>query len=1134
VAVAAAIFVGVLAILLAGLYSQRGQIGAQLAVSYLRERGVPAIIQVDRLDPDGFTGSAVLGDPKDPDLNAPHIEVEFEPIPIFRSGLAAPRIRSIRLVEPRLKARWDGKKLTVGTLQRLVDDAAAKTPGTGPGPTVVIERGQVRLATPAGQLIADGDARMNAGRFASLSARLRPTTLRDGALTAQLAGATLTATARGPAIAATAHLDLPRLAQGGAKAEKLVADIVAQIPYDRAPRFDGLFSIDAKLSAAALTSAGQALAGPRLNLAFAGTSAGAVESLALRGSGTGSITAAGWTSPAGTVERLDLAGRVVGLDLARNGGNTRFSFDADFNGLAARVAAAGVASGQTRISARLERVLGAVSPTGVRVSMIPDLSVSTARASASGLALRDGTLELASSGAVLDWLPARWALAPAQPNASDTVLGRKDAGWSLSAPMQARLRAASLTQPVLAGNLTFTGFTLGLDGDATLGSEAQRLFLNGSARSQGGALSAPAARAFAAALPLIGTDPVGEAAITSAFRTARLDAPAFNIRSDSEGLRVSMSQPLQLIGADGARATVSALRSGPVAVSVGSEVRGGLVAHVGGARLPVLDIEMPLYQAGLDRGGLTLKAEARLSAAFDGANLHDLKLSAPARITRAGGVLSAALQDCAPVSLSAFGQAAMPLLTTVSVEACPDPAQPVVVLGPASWRFGARLKDFQADAPAGEARIRAGQGRIAMTGAGGGQPTGSAEIASARVTDGAAAKRFEPLALTGRLDLARDVWTGPIQVAEAAKGRRVATVRVTHAMATSTGSADISAPALAFAKDGLQPGQLSPLAATLITDAVGTVAFTGRADWSPAAPMTTSGRLTTAGVDFKSQFGLVRKATADLTFTSLAPLVTAPDQAVAAEEVSWLVPLTKASGRIAIRADRIAIDRAQADVSGGQVILDPLDLLYVPNSPMSGAVRLVQINLGALIKQFNLADKVAIEARIDGTVPFNFTNGALKLDKGHVFATGPGRLSIKREALTGTVATTAIPPSDAPGAPAPPPPAAAATSGVQAIAYQAMENLAFDKLEADIVSQPMGRLGILFKINGRNDPPGGGPVRIGLFDLLRGKALDNFTLPKGTPVNLTLDTSLNFDELLAAYNQRGRSEPVQQVPAKLK
>jgi hypothetical protein len=1107
--VAAAVLVA-LSLLLLVLYLQRGPIGARLAINYLRERGVPATIHVGRLDPDGFEGSAVLGDPNDPDLVAPHIVVAFDALPVFKGGLAAPRIRSVHLVEPRLKARWDGRRLTFGTLQRLVDDAA-RAPGMGPGPTVVVERGQARLSTPYGLVVADADARLDEGRFASLDGRIRPTTLRQGARVAQIAGATLKADARGLAIFAVAHIDAPRVADAGASAQGLVADLTAQVPYDRSPRFDGLFSLDAKLQAAAASASGQALDRPRLNLAFAGSSSGALQGLSLKGSGAGSLVAAAWTSPSARAQDLDLAGRVIGLDLARNDAVTRLSFDADLNGLAARLAAGGTAAGQTRLAARFSGVRAALDAQGGHVALVPDLTVSTPRLAASGTLARDAVVEVTSSGAEMDW---------------------KASGWTLASPVQAHVRAASLAQPVLSGDLTLTGLSLALDGDAALGSKgAPRVFLNGSARSQGGALSPAAAKALAGAVPLVGTDPVGQAALTGGFRIARLEAADLNLRSDEAGTRVFFNRPLELIGADGARATVSALRGGPVAVTAEGEVRGGLVAHLGGARLPELDLEVPLYQAGLDKGGFTLKADTRLAAAFDGETLHRLKLAAPVRLTRTGGVLSAGLGDCAPVSLAAFGQAAMPLLTQVTLQACPEPGRPVLDLGFKGWRFGARLRDVSADAPAGEARIRDGQGRIALNGTGDGAPSGEAEIASARVTDGAAMKRFEPLTVAGKLALAQDVWTGPIQVAEAAKGRRLATVQVTHAMATSTGHADIAAPALSFAKGGLQPGDLSPLAATLVRDAVGGVAFTGRADWSPAAGVTTSGRLTSAGVDFQSQFGLVKKASGDLAFTSLAPIVTAPGQAVAAEEISWLVPLTKATASVAIRADRIAIDRAQAEVSGGQVILDPLDLLYAPNSPMNGAVRLAQIDLGALIKQFNLADKIDIEARIDGVVPFAFTDGSLRLDKGHVFATGPGRLSIKREALTGAVASAAAPPSDAPGAPTPAP-VPAATSGVQDIAYQALENLAFDTLEADLVSQPMGRLGVLFKINGRNDPPGAGDTRVSVFDLLRGKALDSFTLPKGTPVNLTLDTSLNFDELLAAYSQRGRSEPVQRAPAK--
>jgi hypothetical protein len=70
-------------------------------------------------------------------------------------------------------------------------------------------------------------------------------------------------------------------------------------------------------------------------------------------------------------------------------------------------------------------------------------------------------------------------------------------------------------------------------------------------------------------------------------------------------------------------------------------------------------------------------------------------------------------------------------------------------------------------------------------------------------------------------------------------------------------------------------------------------------------------------------------------------------------------------------------------------------------------------------------------------------------------------------------------------------------------------------------------------VRGRHDPPRAEQARIGLLDLLRGRAFDKrIPLPKGTPVNLTLDTSLNFDELMATYmelNRRSgeRSEPVQ-------
>ena len=121
-------------------------------------------------------------------------------------------------------------------------------------------------------------------------------------------------------------------------------------------------------------------------------------------------------------------------------------------------------------------------------------------------------------------------------------------------------------------------------------------------------------------------------------------------------------------------------------------------------------------------------------------------------------------------------------------------------------------------------------------------------------------------------------------------------------------------------------------------------------------------------------------------------------------------------------------------------------------------------------------------------------------------------MSIKREALTTSVGV---------GGDAQTPP-----NAVQDFAYQALENLAFDQLDGTVNSQPMGRLGLLLHLKGRNDPAQAAETRVGVVDLLRGRAFDKpLPLPKGTPIDLTLDTSLNLDELLNSYFNRLRTSP---------
>jgi hypothetical protein len=73
-------------------------------------------------------------------------------------------------------------------------------------------------------------------------------------------------------------------------------------------------------------------------------------------------------------------------------------------------------------------------------------------------------------------------------------------------------------------------------------------------------------------------------------------------------------------------------------------------------------------------------------------------------------------------------------------------------------------------------------------------------------------------------------------------------------------------------------------------------------------------------------------------------------------------------------------------------------------------------------------------------------------------------------------------------------------------------------MSAELNSVANGRLQIVFHIKGRSDPPKPQTANVAVTDIINGTALYKpIPLPSGTPIDLTLDTSLNFDELLKSY-----------------
>jgi hypothetical protein len=357
----------------------------------------------------------------------------------------------------------------------------------------------------------------------------------------------------------------------------------------------------------------------------------------------------------------------------------------------------------------------------------------------------------------------------------------------------------------------------------------------------------------------------------------------------------------------------------------------------------------------------------------------------------------------------------------------------------------------------------------------------------------------------------------------------IAVATLTHDGGTETGQAEIAATNVAFTPDGLQLEDLTPLVGENMARASGTASFTGAFGWSPAGA-TSRGVFSTPGLDFRSPAGPVTGVKGEIVFTSLTPLVSAPDQKLEAATLQALLPLTDLEAVFDLGPAGLQLDSATAVAADGTVALEPMLVPFEQGATLTGAVALSRVNLNEVFEATNLGDKVKLDAVVTGRVPFSIGPQGFRLANGSFASVQPGRLSIDRDALTGIGASAAE------GAQAPEAP----VNAVQDFAYQALENLAFDNLDAQVESRPGGRLGVIFKIKGRHDPPVAEEARVSIMDVIRGQAFQKrIPLPKGTPINLTLDTSLNFDELLAAFarinqeragpagDETPRSEPVQ-------
>lgn len=674
---------------------------------------------------------------------------------------------------------------------------------------------------------------------------------------------------------------------------------------------------------------------------------------------------------------------------------------------------------------------------------------------------------------------------------SQGLTWRRQGGDAIAAPLRADVKAGE----VAASDAILRDLDGRYAGQAAWSPDDWRLALSGATTARGGwrGLGAPGR-----------DDAVELAALKRSLADGRLAAPNVRLDAAPGGVAARLGRPVSFAAATGARAELAALGGRAVFDRGAGAFR--LTARGGG--LPTLEAEVRRYTLG-DQG---LRADLSASAAGSFGLVRDGSLKAAGTLSGDPDGLRLSVGGCVPVRAARL-ELGENDVADVSGEVCQQ-GGPLFSSSGGGWRLRGGFQGLAARAPFLLARVEQAAGRLDASGRGADLRL-DATVRTARAIDEAPATRFNPVQGAGEVSLRREVWRGAFQVSDPA-GRPLATADLRHDGRRAAGGMTFDTGVLQFAEAGLQPAALSPLASAIGSPATGEARFVGAFDWSPEAP-SSHGRLTVTDLGFKSPAGVVSALSGAIDFTSLAPLATPPGQVLTAASVASIAPLTNATATFQIGDETLKLAQAGVEVGGGRVRLEPMTVPLAADAVMEGVMVVEGVQLSDIVERTPFADRVDLQAKVTGRLPFVVGPQGVRFVQGSLRATEPGRLSIRREALT----QVGVVDAPVPAAPADQP---ADFNAVTDLAYQAMEDLAFESLDAEVNSLPGGRLGVLFKIVGQHSPPQKQRIRLGVMELLRRDFLKRkLPLPSGTKVNLTLDTSVNLDQLLQDFARSQRA-----------
>jgi Dicarboxylate transport. len=531
------------------------------------------------------------------------------------------------------------------------------------------------------------------------------------------------------------------------------------------------------------------------------------------------------------------------------------------------------------------------------------------------------------------------------------------------------------------------------------------------------------------------------------------------------------------------------LRVAPSTMNIsGTALSGSFAMNLQAPGVPQLDLTVASFTAQPGQMDATLALKGRMSLGV----LQDGAIDAQATARLRDGALNVTLQRCADVRLGGYAAKRGRMLTNTTAVLCPAADKPFVQVSSKGWTLQSNARSVRATLPAGALQISGGEAQISVSGTAAVPRDGTIRL-SAMVSDAGKAQRFAPEKISGTVLIADATVHAKLALGAGPRAIPIGTISAVHDLHTGTGTAALDFPAVAFSPQGLQAAQISPMLAPL-AQADGTAKFSGRVQWT-AKRITSDGRLDVEALRFSSPLGVAQQLSTHMVFTSLIPPETAPNQRIAIERVDWVQPLTRTTTAVTLTPKQLRVAETRTELTGGEVSVSTVDVPLRDGATVHGTIRISRLALGKLIAASNLGEKLKLEGSVSGSLPFTFGPEGLRFANGHIEADGPGKLSINHT-LWGK----------------------GETNSVEKAAYQALENLSYQSLAASLESVPGGRLRAVFHVVGYDDGPGTPHAEFSLTDLLTGKAFQKeIPIPRGTAINLTLDSSLNFDELLRGY-----------------